>query len=391
MMRELTVLLCARDAAATIERAIASVLPERGCRLLLADDGCRDDTIERARAVAGDRLQIATVPAPGGIPQARQVALEACETPFAAWLDADDAWIPGRAGRMLDALRSGADVYTEPIELRDGNSGRVLRRLDVPAFVQRERNPARLFERNHLPGDTQVGFRVAAFREAGGYDAEVYGAESFDLLLRAIARGACFAYGGCVGYQMFAYAGSVSRNLARQRSSLARALRKHDFEQVRRLCLAAGESPRVAAWVLVSMALFRNEPVRALEFVDQASPACGDPEEVLEPDGPWPFREGWRRAFARGTCLALIGGRDDEAEAEAELRRAEVDEPTAEGANNLGVVLARLGRIDEARKLWAEAVRRFPGYLDAVKNGEDPRVGRITTHPLRRFASRSDY
>lgn len=163
----LTVILCARDAAATIERAVASVLPERECRLLLVDDGSRDATVERARRIAGERLRVVATAPPGGIPCARQAGLDACETAHAAWLDADDEWIPGRAARIVRALGAGADVFCEAIELYDGATGRPLRRLDVPDFLCARGGAMRLFERNHLPGDTQVGFRVACFREIG--------------------------------------------------------------------------------------------------------------------------------------------------------------------------------------------------------------------------------
>lgn len=386
---KLTIIICARNAAETIERAVSTAARDEQCCLLLVDDGCTDTTVDLARRAGGARLRVVQAVAPGGIPRARQTGLDACETGYAAWLDADDAWMPGRAARIVDALETGADVYCEAIDLIDGATDRILRRLTVPHFIQRERHPARLFERNHLPGDSQVGFRVASFRAAGGYDADVYGVESFDLLLRVIARGAVFAYGDDVGYRMYAYPGSVSRNLARQRASLAIALRKHDYEQVRILCLAAGQSARVAAWVLVSMAIFRDEPREALGFLDLASPADGDPDEVLEPDGPSPLREGWRRAFQRGTCLLLAHG--DCGQAVAELARAHALAPSAESANNLGVGLARRGEWRQAHECWTEALTLFPGYLDARLNLEDPQAERLTTHPLRRQASRSEY
>ena len=389
MNSQCTLLIAARNAAATIERAVRSACAEPGCPLVLIDDHCTDDTVARARAVAGGRLRVVAAPAPGGVPSARQAGLDSVDTEFAAWLDADDEWIPGRAERLLAPLQAGADVATEAIDLHDGASGAFLRRLAVPEFVRREVTPARLFERNHLPGDTQVAFRTAVFRAAGGYDPAVYGVESFDLLLRAVASGARFHFGPEAGYRMYAYPQSVSRDLARQRAALAAALRKHDYEAVRGLCRAAGEPARVAAWVLVSMALYRGEPDAALTFLDEASPAGVDPGEILEPDGPWPFREGWRRAFLRGTCLLLLGGRD--AEAAAELRRAEALEATAEGANNLGVALARGGDIAAARGCFAHAAARYSGYLDARLNSEAEAPACITTHPLRRQASRSEY
>lgn len=384
----LTIAIAARNARSTIERAVSSAMGESECRLLLVDDHCTDGTVALARGVAGNRLRVVTAPDPGGVPLARQAGLDAVETPFAAWLDADDEWVPGRAKRLLAGLNSGADIATEEIDLHDGLTGARIRRLDIPEFIRREPTPARLFERNYLPGDSQVAFRTVLYRELGGYDPAIFGVESFDLLLRAVARGARFHFGREAGYRMYAYAGSVSRNLERQRAALATALRKHDYEAVRRACLAAGEPPRVAAWVLVAMALYRGEPVAALRFVEQASPASADPGEVLEPSGPVTDPEGWRRDFAIGTCQLLLG-RDGEA-AEA-LARGETRQPTPEGANNLGIALARLGRTGEAVERWQAATKLKSGYADAAANLQDPAAARITTHPLRRQASRGEY
>jgi glycosyltransferase involved in cell wall biosynthesis len=385
----LTIMIAARDAAATIERAVRSCLGETSTPILLVDDHCTDHTVAIARRVAGDRLRVIPAPDPGGIPVARQAGLDAVETPFATWLDADDEWVPGRAQRMTRALESGHDVAVDAFDLYDGTSGARLRRLAAPAFLQRPRGAVRLFERNFLPGDSPVGFRVDRFRDAGGYDAAIYGPESYDLLLRAIARGARFTWSDEVGYRIYAYPGSVSRNLARQRAALAMALRKHTYESVRALYVDAGHPRRVAAWALVSMAMFRFDAAAAVQFIDEASPAAADPLEVLEGDGPWPFAEGWRRAFGRGTALLVAGNHD--AEALSELLRAESLDPTPEGANNLGVALARAGRRDDAMAAFAQAECRFPGYADARQNAAAAEPSHITTHPLRRLSSRNDY
>ena len=258
--RELTILIAARNAAATIERAVRSCLPDATSAIVLADDHSTDETIVRARTAAGGRLRVVSAPAPGGVPLARQRALDAVETPFAAWLDADDEWIPGRAARLAALLGAGYDIATEAIDLHDGMSGAWLRRLDIPAYLRGPGGPLRLFERNFLPGDTQVAFKVDTYRRAGRYDPRIYGPESFDVLLRAVRNGATLGFGHDVGYRMYAYPGSVSRNIARQRAALAMAVCKHQYEDVRRLYLKAGFAPRVASWALVMMALFRQEP-----------------------------------------------------------------------------------------------------------------------------------
>jgi tetratricopeptide (TPR) repeat protein len=385
----MTILIAARNDGSTIARAIRSASQESSCPIILVDDHCTDQTVAVARRVGGDRLQVVPARAPGGVAIARQCGLDAVGTEFAAWLDADDEWIPGRAARLGAALAHGCDVATEPIELHDGTSGARLRRLDIPEFVRREKTPARLFERNYLPGDSQLAFRVGLFRAAGGYDPEIFGAESFDLLLRAIRAGARFSYGDEAGYRMFAYAGSVSRNLPRQRASLAAALRKHDYEAVRSLCLAAGESPRVAAWVLTAMALYREEADAALHFLDEACPAGANPDEILEADGPLNVPEGWRRDFTAGTCYLLLGS---PREAETILARAEQQLQTAEGANNRGVALAQLYRWSDAEDCFRIALERFPGFADARANLDNhASPARVTTHPLRRQPSRAEY
>lgn len=388
--KDLTIAICAYNAAATIERAILSALPEVDCPLLLVDDASTDDTVARAQAIGGSRLTILRSDKNGGIACARQKALDALQTPLAAWLDADDEWIPGRAARLTQALND-FDIATDPIELYDGPTGKFLRLMNSPPFLHNKTTPARLFERNYLSGDTQVGFRVEIFRQAGGYDTSrtVDGPESYDLLLRAILKGARFHYGKTAGYKMYAYPGSISRQLDKQRAATTIVLRKHPYDTVRKLCLSLGESPRVTGWILTSMALYRNEPQQALAFIDEASPADADPHQILEADGPLPVSEGWRRAFQRGTVLLLIGQRD--AEALKELEKAYSYEACAEGANNLGVALARLGKVAEAKEYFARSQELFPGYLDAKLNQESAQPTRITTHPLRRQASRSEY
>jgi glycosyltransferase involved in cell wall biosynthesis len=389
MANQLTILIAARNAAATIERAVRSCVGEPDCSLILIDDHCADDTVARARAVAGRQLRVLRAPDPGGIPVARQCGLDAIDTEFATWVDADDEWIAGRAVRMLRTLQRGADVAIDAFDLFDGASGRFLRRLAAPEFLCVPGGAVRLFERNWLPGDSPVGFRTSVFRAAGGYDPAVFGPESYDLLLRALARGARFAWSHTVGYRIYAYSGSVSRQIDRQRAAVATALAKHDYDTVRALFLNAGYTRRVAAWALVSMALFRSDGRSALRFIDDASPADADADEILEPGGPWPFCEGWRRAFARGVALLLAGGRDEEAA--QSFQRAEFLDPTPEGANNLGVALARLGCGSVARGCWATAAIRMPDYSDARTNASRSETERITTHPLRRIAARRDY
>lgn len=389
MTPPLTIAICARNAAATIERAVASCLPERDCALLLVDDHCTDDTVARARQIGGHRVKVVEVAAPGGLSRARQAGLDRIGTPFAAWLDADDEWVSGRAKRLVAMLEAGHDVAADAIDLVEGTSGTRLRRLSPPPFLADPGGEARLFERNSLPGDSQAAFGVSAFRSAGGFDVDLEGPESYDILLRVIRAGGRFTFDGRIGYRMHAYPGSLSRNVVRSRGGTATVLRKHDYDAIERLYLHRGHSPLIARWALVAVAMFRGEPAKALSVLAGMPGRTAHDSAVLELEGPWPVPENWRYAFYLGTALLMSG--DDNPRALDALAHAERLLPTAEGANNHGVALARAGRPAEAREAFTLARRRFSGYLDAALNLASGQPDQITTHPLRRIASRSEY
>ena len=386
---DFTILIAARNAAATIERAMRSALAETSCRVILIDDQCTDETVPLAVSCAGRKLRVLKTTAPGGIPVARQVGLDAIETKYAAWLDADDEWIAGRACRLKSALAGGAEVATESIALHDGITGLTLGRLTIPSFLKLHGGWVRLFERNYLPGDTQMAFQTQSFRAAGGYDQAVFGAESFDLLLRALRSGARLALGEGTGYRMYSYPGSVSRNLKRQRAALEVALRKHSYNDVEILYRKFGFSDRITAWGLVSFALFCNDSETALAYLKRACSSKAFQAHVLEPDGPCHLPEGWRQSFYYGTILLLLERHTKEA-VEA-LIDAEMQQPTAEGCNNLGVALARIGKTKRARHCFSEALKRFPGYLDAQLNCASEKPKAITSHQLRSHPARLSY
>jgi len=386
-MIRVTVLVPARNAEQTIERAIRSALTQ-GCPILLIDDFSSDRTVERAERLAGARLSV-VVPREyrtlGGV---RQVGIEAIESEFGVWLDADDELLPGRVERLVGAMmRESSDFAGDGLEWVDGETGASRGHLPIPEFLFGRHPLARQFERNYLPGPGVLGFRAQAARRLG-YDVSLHGAEDVDLILRAVASDSRFSLIPEVGYRAHAYPDSLSRRLQSQRDSYRMCLRKHDYAAVRELFIQAGYSARIAAWGLLSMAVFREEYAAAMSFLSEAAAPAADPGEILEPEGPDPYPEGWRIDFWRGTLLALQG---ESTEALACLESAEKRRPSAEGANNLGVVLARLNRGEEAQRWFQVSLERFPAFADAAANRRSPRPDRITTHPLRSRASRNEY
>lgn len=382
-----TILIPARDSAATIQRAVRSADAQGCCRVVLIDDWSSDGTAQVARA-AFPSLEVLRPVEHRTLGATRQAGLDAAVTDYVMWLDADDELLPGRAERLVGELEeSGGDFAADTVELVDGRTGAGRGTLPIPGFLKKDAALSRLFERNYLPAPGAVAIRTATARRLG-YDAAFHGAEDVDLLLRAVASGARWRLIDEPGYRQCAYPASLSRNLANQRQMLAAALRKHSYTEIAG-CLDRGGWPeRVREWALVSVALFRGEWPEALARLDLLASTCVNPSLVLEPDGPCPLPEGWRLSFQLGTTKALMG---DAGSAMDHLRRACELDATPEAANNLGVTLRMEGHAGQARAMFRRAADGFKGYADALANLADPSVCRLTTHPLRRDAWRNDY
>jgi len=373
---DFTILIPAKNAAATIARAVRSAVIQRPACVLLIDHASQDATVAIARETGGDLVRTIPVPAEHSLGRVRQAGVEALATTFGLWLDADDELLPGRAKHLIAAMRRENTLLAfDEAELRDGTSGRLLRHLRFPDFLQTGADLVRCFERNHLPAVGVPAFRAELAR-AVGYDASLHGAEDYDFLLRAITRRAPISLVRKTLYRQFAYEKSLSRDLANQRAMTVRALEKHAPAAVAQLLREAGVSEQDAAWTMVAFHVFRREYACALARLGNEAPASATPADR------------WRWYFQKGTLLLLL---DRAQEAAACLEAALAIRRSADGLNNLGTALTRLDRKAEARACFAEALQLFPGYLDAAANLADPRALRVTSLPLRRQPARHEY
>jgi hypothetical protein len=120
----ISVLLPARDAAATLEEALASIAAQTHAEweLIAVDDGSQDETgaILERWARRDERVRVLTTaprnwgdgsPTGNGIVPALNMALAAARGPVVARMDADDVSLPARLERQLALLSGGsADV-----------------------------------------------------------------------------------------------------------------------------------------------------------------------------------------------------------------------------------------------------------------------------------------
>lgn len=385
--QDVTVVIPAHNAAATIGRALASVTSPLVREIVLVDHASADATVKLARTHTRRPLRVVQAAAEEMLGGVRQRGLESVATPYGVWLDADDEYLAGRVERLRSRLHAGADLVADAAELQDAHGAR--RTLAIAAFLQRPGGWVRLFERNYLPGPGVIAFRTKVLL-ATGYDSGQHGPEDTDALLRSLDAGARLAFEPTPGYRIHASPTSISRDMGNQRAMYRALLSKHDPAHVHARYIEAGWPERVAWWARHSMAVFKADLDEAEHCLLAIEGVRDDvrPEEVVEPDGPQPFTERWRFAFATGT-LALLRGLGPEAL--HQLQSAAQARDCAEGANNLGIALARCGDLSAARKQFARAIADRPGYVDALLNLEAGAPARITSHPFRVHDNRIEY
>ncbi len=193
---EVSVLLPARNAEATVERAVRSILRQtlRALELVVVDDGSTDATSGLLERLAREDGRIVTLRGEGrGIAHALQLGLARCRAPLIARMDADDEALPERLERSVAAL--GADgalagVGTQveifrndrPVSPNMQLYARWLNGLTSPERLARER-----FIESPLCHPS-VTLRRAALDAVGGWEAGDF-PEDYQLWLKLLARG----------------------------------------------------------------------------------------------------------------------------------------------------------------------------------------------------------
>lgn len=194
-MPQISVVMPVFNAAATITRAVSSILEQsfQDLELVVVDDGSTDDTISRLRDIRDSRLRWIEQ-AHRGVVAAANTATELAEAPLIARMDADDVSHPQRIEKQLRVLRSDdfdvvgccvriLDELSKPVpalrryeswineETRTPEAILALRFIEFPLV-----NPTILARRNYF----ELGFRDGDFPE------------DYDLMLRASKEGQRF-------------------------------------------------------------------------------------------------------------------------------------------------------------------------------------------------------
>lgn len=205
------VIIAAKNAEATIGRAVASALREkRVSEVVVVDDGSQDATAQASLEAddATGRLHILRLDRNHGPAYARNQAIEHSKAPLIAILDADDFFLDGRFDALIDGedwdfvadnivfIDSRGAHGTEPHVPRFEPAPRF---LDVEGFVE-----GNISQRGASRGE--IGFLKPvmrrAFLDANGlrYDERLRLGEDYDLYARALLKGARYKVVHGCGY-----------------------------------------------------------------------------------------------------------------------------------------------------------------------------------------------
>jgi succinoglycan biosynthesis protein ExoU len=203
-MTQVGVLIAARDAAATVGRAVASALMQAAVsEVIVVDDASADGTADAARRHddGTGRLLVRSLPGNVGPAASRNHALGLGSAGVVAVLDADDYFLPGRIAAMLQAAGTDWDLAADGlIMLREGDAPAAGRRHDFRAEIGSEVVSAETFiaasiarpgrQRRELSFMKPLMRRDVLDRMGLRYDPRLRLGEDFILYAEALLRGA---------------------------------------------------------------------------------------------------------------------------------------------------------------------------------------------------------
>ncbi len=185
-----SVIVPAYNAHATVQRSVESLLQQSldDIEIVVVNDGSTDSTASVVAALAAEDARVCVIDRREnrGLVFSLQEGLTAARAPLIARLDADDTAHRERLERQVRSFQDPAVVLCATAYRRVRRDGALIRESHPPAA--HAAMAAALLDGNRIC-HSSVMFRLDAARSVGGYRAEWYPVEDYDLWLRLMEVG----------------------------------------------------------------------------------------------------------------------------------------------------------------------------------------------------------
>jgi glycosyltransferase involved in cell wall biosynthesis len=193
MSARVSVVIPCYNSARFVGHAVRSALQQTVADLdvIVVNDGSTDDL---AAALAPYLAQIRVIHQKnGGLSHARNTGIEASDSEYIAYLDADDAWHPEKIARQLSTFDADPDVDLVHTGVRYiGPDGALLEREKTFWFDPNEMSYANLLRHNIITVSSVLHRRSAIGAER--FSVALRACEDWDLWLRLLADGRRFSF-----------------------------------------------------------------------------------------------------------------------------------------------------------------------------------------------------
>ncbi len=349
-MPRVTVVLPCYNHAQFIGKTLDCILAQsyNDFEIVAVDDGSTDGSLEvlqrfepRVRVLRGQHN------GPAGPAAARNRAIEASDSDFIAFMDADDLCTPDRLAVQVNRLDADRlDLVASELTFIDPQGNALEGKWSCPPYASADYWGS-LLERNWI-GTPSVTLRRSALDSAGSFNEEFTHAEDYDLWLR-LARSSAVGYVNAPLIQVRRHGGNISRNIAAHQHFERRALQRVNpleaWAAFSRLHSRRDRAAEAWIWFLLRRGSEDNENFEA---------ECR--RAIAEHPGSSSLR------FALGVFLCDTGAYD----VSWELFRGIKDD--AASLNNFAVLAALREDDEAARSALEAAIAMRPGYQDAQSN-----------------------
>ena len=210
-----SIILAARNAEATIERALQSVVQQSlaSFEIIVVNDGSEDGTeaLLQNASRADPRIRLLAHPHSRGVSAARNSAIAMAKGDWIAILDADDAFEPERLERLTSfGEKFDLDVVIDNLRMIDATNGHFLGVAFPSEWMRTEADlPPSFLIQHDIPfsQDFGLGYCKPIFRRSsfltlvGRYNEELACAEDVLALQTALLRGARARMFDAAGYR----------------------------------------------------------------------------------------------------------------------------------------------------------------------------------------------